>query len=75
MEEPPITQNRRIRISLVQFLARQQAILRSYAYAICGDRHVAADAVQELSLIVAADPHRVLEGKAISVAKDRHRKH
>lgn len=62
MEETPITQSGRIRISLVQFLARQQAMLRGYAYAICGDHHVADDAVQELSLIVAADPHRVLEG-------------
>jgi RNA polymerase sigma-70 factor (ECF subfamily) len=37
-------------------------MLRGYAYAICGDHHVADDAVQELSLIVAADPHRALEG-------------
>jgi RNA polymerase sigma-70 factor (ECF subfamily) len=52
----------RLRISLVQFLSQQQAQLRGYAYAICGDYHVADDAVQELSLIVAADPHRVLDG-------------
>jgi RNA polymerase sigma-70 factor (ECF subfamily) len=52
----------RLRISLVQFLSLQQAQLRGYAYAICGDYHVADDAVQELSLIVAADPHRVLGG-------------
>ncbi len=52
----------RIRVSLVQFLSRQQAMLRGYAFAICGDHHVADDAVQELSLIVAADPHRALAG-------------
>jgi RNA polymerase sigma-70 factor, ECF subfamily len=51
-----------LRISLVQFLSHQQAMLRGYAYALCGDYHVADDAVQELSLIVAADPHRALAG-------------
>jgi RNA polymerase sigma-70 factor, ECF subfamily len=55
-------ENSRIRVSVVQFLSRQQAMLRGYAYAICGDHHVADDAVQELSLIVAADPQRALEG-------------
>ena len=58
----------RIRISLVQFLSRQQAQLRGYAYAICGDHHVADDAVQELSLIVAADPH--LRSSACQVEPD-----
>lgn len=56
------TDSSRIRVSLVQFLSRQQAMLRGYTYAICGDHHVADDAVQELSLIVAADPQRALEG-------------
>lgn len=62
MDHDPTTQSSRIRISLVQFLARQQAMLRGYAFAICGDHHVADDAVQELSLIVAADPQRFLDG-------------
>jgi RNA polymerase sigma-70 factor (ECF subfamily) len=51
-----------LRISLVQFLSSQQAMLRGYAFALCGNYHVADDAVQELSLIVAADPHRALAG-------------
>ena len=62
MTEPLTTPSGRLRISLVQFLARQQVQLRGYAYAMCGDHHVADDAVQELSVIVAADPHRALEG-------------
>ncbi len=62
MDTPMITDSGRLRISLVQYLARQQVVLHGYAYAICGDHHVADDAVQELSLVVAADPQRVLGG-------------
>lgn len=62
MEPQPISESGRVRISLVQLLARHRAMLLGYAFAICRDHHLAEDAVQDLSLAVAADPHRVPEG-------------
>jgi RNA polymerase sigma-70 factor (ECF subfamily) len=62
MAHEDTSQSAVIRADVVRLLDRHRPRLLAYAFALCGDHHVAEDAVQELSLIVAARPDKVPAG-------------
>ncbi len=49
----------RIRVHIIRLLDEHRPMLLGFAFALCGDHHVAEDAVQECGCIVAAHPERV----------------
>lgn len=75
----------RARLGLVQALAREQAFVQAYAYAIVRDHHLAEDVYQEVAVVLAQDwdrvpvglPHawlkEVVRRKALEVSRRAHR--